>query len=316
MLVTAQIWVSLSTRETLISLLFMPAKFFLPNTSLQTALDQILENTWDAFPQLAQNQIAITWITYEPPYRINTGGALSAEEFWQYQPKGASYRGVELTEPAGIATLFYMVAMHVWLEQGMVPHMPEIDRALAGMITRSSDDATSYIMDVLSGTTSGPELPSGPMATWEHQRNIVNRYFQQLGWPELRSLNLNHKTWCDRPYGREKAFLGEALENRNLLSTEATARLLHSIIGGVSVSSPRSQQMMALLKTEGTSTERIWSKSAFSERVGHYAAYVETEGSNPYLLVVFTQADRAQSEEIVAFVSDRISTFAAKTQAL
>lgn len=291
----------------------MPAKFFLPDTSLQSTLEQVLEDTWDAFPQLAQNQVAVTWIAYDPPYQVNTGGALSAEEFWKYQPRGASYRGVELIEPAGIAALFYMVAVHVWLEQGMAAHTPEIDRALVDMMVRGSHDATSYIVDVLSGTTSGPELPSGPMATWEHQRNIVNRYFRQLGWPELRSLNLNQKTWCDRPYGREQAFLGSALENRNLLSTEATARLLHSIVGGVSVSSVRSQKMMALLKTEDPSAQNVWSKSGLSDQVRHCARYTEASDAHPYLLVVFTQADFDQSEDIVGFISDRISTVSQQT---
>ena len=76
----------------------MPAKFFLPHPPLQSQLDDVLEATWQAFPNLAQNQIAVTWIAYEPPYRVNTGGGLSAEEFWKYQPQGASYRGVELME--------------------------------------------------------------------------------------------------------------------------------------------------------------------------------------------------------------------------
>ena len=80
----------------------MPAKFFLTNANLRASLERILEATWTAFPQLAQNQIALTWIVYEPPYQVNTGGALSAEAFWQYQPQGASYRGIEPIEPAGL----------------------------------------------------------------------------------------------------------------------------------------------------------------------------------------------------------------------
>ncbi|MGB7084053.1 MAG: serine hydrolase [Phormidesmis sp.] len=306
----------------------MPAKFFLPNAALQLTLERILEDTWSAFEQLLPNQIAITWILYEPPYRINTGGALSPEEFWQYRPIGASYRGVELIEPGGLVTLFYMVAMQAWLEQGMVPPSPEMERALVDMITGTSDDATGYIVDVLSGTTSGPELQSGPMKTWEYQRNIVNRYFQQLGWPELRAVNLNQKTWCDRPYGREYDFLGDTLENRNLLTSEATARLLHSIVGGVSISGVRSQQMIELMarsprldpKMDASGcdaseliaqglppTAKIWSKSGTAERVRHEAAYIEADGCHPYQLIVFTEgAVPSQHEQIIPFVSQQI----------
>ncbi len=284
----------------------MPAKFFLSDAGLQSTLENILEETWEAFPQLAQNKVALTWITYEPPYRINTGGALSAEEFWKYLPKGTSYRGVELISSANMVTLFYMVAMHVWLEQGMVQPTPEIERALTDMISTGSDSATSYIIDVLSGTTSGPELPSGPNDTWQYQRNIINRYFHQLGWPELRGVNMNQKIWPDGPYGRESVFLGKAFENKNMLTTEATARLLHSIVGGVSVSSGRSQAMMSLLKTNSASSARTWSLASETQPLQHSATYLEAENTHPYLLVIFTEVERHQNNSVVSFISDRI----------
>lgn len=288
----------------------MPAKFFTPSPSLQTQLDDSLENIWEQFPQLAQNQIALTWISYEPPYRVNTGGALSAEDFWQYQPQGASYRGVELVDPGDLVHLFYLIATHVWLEQGMTPTDAEIERAMTDMMVRSSADATSYLMDVLTGTTSGPTLPPGPLTTWEAQRNIVNRYFANLGWPELRSINLNQKTWCDGPYGRERDFLGKRYENQNKLTTEATARALHSVVGGVSVSSVRSQSMMRLMEcSSGSNSQdngqdpivegiypldsraRIWSKVAVTTaQIQHAAAYIEAEGIHPFLLVVCTES--------------------------
>ena len=307
----------------------MPAKFFLPNAELQSALEDILEETWRAFPQLAQNQIAITWIVYEPPYRVNTGGALSAEDFWRYQPHGASYRGVELVDPERIAQLFYLVAMQVWLEQGMVPPAAEISRALTDMMVDNSCDAMSYVLDVLSGTTSGPSLPPGPFETWQAQRNIVNRYFQQLGWPELRAINVNQKIWCDRPYGRERDFLGETFTNRNQLTAEAITKLLHSIVGGVSVSSARSQQMMDLLQRPSQplanasfpaadqnvsflraglpDTAKLWSQVGNGHRVRHEAAYIEASDKHPYLLVVLTEGkEQSANPEIIPFVSARI----------
>jgi hypothetical protein len=292
----------------------MPSKFFRLDSTLQSTLESILEETWVAFPQLTQTQIAATWIVYEPPYRVNTGGALSAEEFWQYQPRGASYRGLELIDPEGLVSLFYLVAMQVWLEQGMVQPSAEIERALTDMMVTGSDEATGYVLDVLSGTSSGPELPPGPNETWQYQRNIVNRYFQQLGWLELQAVNINQKTWRARPYGRERFFLGDVFENRNLLSTEATARLLHSIVGGVSVSGVRSQNMMALLMKSTNHTldnqaARVWSKTGFSARVGYSAAYVEADSTHPYQLVVLSENDpkeQRQHGEIAAFISQRV----------
>lgn len=306
----------------------MPRKFFQSAPALQTALDRALEATWHEFPQLSQTQIAITWVVYPPPCIVNTGGSLSPETFWQERPPAASYRGVELIYPASVVKLFYLVAMHEWLEQGMIQPDPELDRAASDMIVDSSNDATGYLIDVLTGTTSGPALPPGPYETWKYQRNLINRYFQSWQWPELGGVNLNQKTWCDGPYGREREFVGATLDNRNQLSTEATARLLHSIIGGVSVSSERSQAMMALMQRSLDPNQlaadpenqvtgflgaglpasaQLWSKAGLTSRVRHDAAYVEYADSLPYLLIVFIEGqEHSNNPEILPFVSAQI----------
>ena len=304
--------------------------FFRKDEQLQTLGDRVLETTWAEFPGLARNQIALTWIVYDAPVPVNTGGALSPEAFWNHEVRGFSYRGVERIYPASVVKLFYLVAMHEWLAKGMIPPSAELERAARDMIVDSSNDATSLVVDVLTGTTSGPELPAGPFETWKQQRNLVNRYFQSLGWSELETVNINQKTWCDGAYGRERAFLGELMENRNMLTTEATARLVHSIVGGVAVSSERSQAMMALMKRSlkpddlaadpenqvtgflgagVTEAAQVWSKAGLTSQVRHDAAYIELSGKQPYLLVVFTEGrSHSRNEAILPFVSQQIAT--------
>ncbi|MFM6140049.1 MAG: serine hydrolase, partial [Sphaerospermopsis kisseleviana] len=193
-----------------------------------------------------------------------------------------------------------------------------------------SNDATSLIVDILSGTTSGPELPTGPFETWKYQRQIINRYYHSLGWEETKGINVCQKTWGDGPYGRERSFYGEMFENRNMLTTDATARLLHSIVGGVAVSSGRSQTIMKLLNRSlnpndlpqdveedqvtgflggGLSpNSQIWSKAGWTSSVRHDAAYIESPDQRPYLLVVFTEGKaNAKSREILPFVSEKIT---------
>lgn len=305
--------------------------FFQADAQLEQALRHILAAAWTTFPALAQNQIALTWLVYDPPYIVNTGGALSPAEFWQQRPRGASYRGVERIYPASVVKLFYLVALHEWLEQGMLVSCSELERAARDMIIDSSNDATALVIDTLTGTTSGPELSDGPFQTWQQQRNLINRYLQSLQWPELATINVNQKTWCDGPYGRERVFLGELYENRNLLTTEAVARLLHSIVGGVSVSPQRSSAMMALMRRslkpadlaadpenqvsgflgDGLpETAKLWSKAGLTSKVRHDAIYVEAQDRPPYLLVVFTEGDyrsggrdRAQFETLLPWIS-------------
>ncbi|MEH1839670.1 MAG: serine hydrolase [Nostoc sp.] len=302
--------------------------FFNKDEQLENLGLGILNATWAEFSTLAQNQIALTWIVYDPPVLVNTGGALTPNAFWDHPVRGFTYRGVERIYAASVVKLFYLVAVNEWLEKGMTHTSKELERALRDMIVDSSNDATSLVVDILSGTTSGPELPIGPFETWKYQRNIINRYYQSLDWQEMETINVCQKTWGDGPYGRERAFVGELLENRNMLTTNAIARLLHSIVGGVAVSSGRSQAMMALLKRPlnnlPTDTEenqvtgflggglpenaQIWSKAGWTSQVRHDAAYIELPEQRPYLLVVFTEGKaQAKSQAILPFVSKLVT---------
>ncbi|MBD2518693.1 serine hydrolase [Nostoc sp. FACHB-973] len=302
--------------------------FFNKDEQLENLGNGILDATWAAFPSLARNQIALTWVVYDPPVPVNTGGALTPNAFWNHPVRGFNYRGVERIYPASVVKLFYLVAVNEWLEKGMSQTSKELERALRDMIVDSSNDATSLVVDILSGTTSGPELPAAPFETWKYQRNIVNRYYQSLGWEEMETINVCQKTWGDGPYGRERAFVGELLDNRNMLTTNAIARLLHSIIGGVAVSSARSQAMMALLKRNLqdlptyfeedqvtgflggglTKDAQIWSKAGWTSQVRHDAAYIELPNQRPYLLVVFTEGKaQAKNREILPFVSKLVA---------
>ncbi len=307
----------------------MFSSFFDPDPQLAALGQQILAATWEKFPWLGREQLALTWLVYDPPVPVNTGGALSPIEFWSYPIRGYAYQGDRPIYPASVVKLFYLVACHEWLQTGMIQPGSELERAMQDMIVDSSNDATGLVVDMLTGTTSGPELPAGPFATWEYQRNIVNRYFQSLDWPELVAANINQKTWCDGPYGREQAFVGADKKNRNLLTTNGTARLVHSIIGGVAVSAERSQAMMKLMQRSldpqvlATDPEnqvtgflgeglpagaQVWSKAGWTSQVRHDAAYIELPDQQPYLLVVFTEGKQAsQSTEVLPFISQQIA---------
>jgi beta-lactamase class A len=309
-----------------VELSLMP--FFRKDEALTALGDRLLEQTWAQFPGLARNQIALTWIVYDDPVPVNTGGALRPEEFWKHQVRGYSYRGVERIYPASVVKLFYLVAVYEWLSKGMIQPSAELERAARDMIVDSSNDATSLVVDMLTGTTSGPEISTGPYETWVSQRNLVNRYLQGFNWTEFESINVNQKTWCDGPYGRERQFLRLDRENRNMLTTDATARLLHSIIGGVAVSAAASQAMMALMQRSLNpadlvadpenqvtgflggglpQTAQIWSKAGLTSQVRHDAAYIEISGLRPYLLVVFTEGKpHSQNEAILPFISQQV----------
>src|SRR6266550_3321216 len=166
-------------------------------------------------------------------------------------PVSAGFRGNERVYPASVVKLFYLVAAHRALEDKRIDDTPELRRALRDMIVDSSNEATQYIVDVVTHTTGGYELPPKEMEDWQFKRNAVNRYFTSLDYANI---NVNQKTFCEDAYGREHVSRGPNGENRNKLTTDATARLLSEIVTRRAVTPERSALMMELLKRDFSGT--------------------------------------------------------------
>ena len=97
-------------------------------------------------------------------------------------PLRAGFRGNERIYPASVVKLFYLVATHHLLQDKQIEDTPELRRALKDMIVDSSNEATQYIVDVLTQTTGGYELAAKEMEEWQYKRNAVNRYFTSQGY--------------------------------------------------------------------------------------------------------------------------------------
>jgi hypothetical protein len=197
----------------------------------QTILDGAIQELFAEFPALKSNQLAATLVLLPE----------------KQHAMRANYRGDQPIYPASVVKLFYLVAAHRWMEDDRIKDTPELRRAMRDMIVDSGNEPTHYVVDLLTDTTSGPELPEDEMKEWGEKRNAVNRYFRSLGYA---SINVNQKPWGEGPYGRERVWVGTNYHNRNALTTDATARLLVEIAGGLCVSGDRSRQMMELLKRE------------------------------------------------------------------
>lgn len=231
------------------------------------------------------------------------------------RPKRASYRGTERIYPASVVKSFYLMAVHRWLQDGKLIDTEELRRALHDMIVHSYNEPTGYVLDLLTGTTSGPELSPEEFATWFEKRNAVNRYFAALGYEKI---NLNRKTWCEGPYGREKQLANQPPpDHRNWLTTEATARLFTEIATGRAVTPKRSQQMLELHARRPFDAEadaqsrdytgavlppgaKLWSKAGWMSEVRHDAAYVELPTGEKFTLVTFTIGHSKEKEIIPA----------------
>jgi len=275
-------------------------------TTLQALVDKAASETIAKFAdkKLEEKQLSITLIDLSDVQH----------------PVTASFRGNERIYPASVVKLFYLAAAHRWLEDKKITETPELTRALKDMIVDSSNEATQYVLDVITHTTGGYELPPKEMEEWQYQRNAVNRYFTSLGYSNI---NTNQKTFCEDAYGREQVSRGKNGENRNKLTTDATARLMMEIVTGKAVTPERSSQMMTLLKRDYTgkssdaddqghgftgialsdvSGAKLWSKAGWTSTTRHDVAYVELPDGKKFVLAIFT-TEHANEREIIPTVA-------------
>ena len=292
--------------KALVALLVLCVPVTAQQPSLQDLVDRAARTTLERFAdkKLQQDQLSITVIDLRDPKH----------------PQTAGFRGNERIYPASVVKLFYLVAAHRWLEDKKIEQTPELTRALRDMIVDSSNEATQYVLDVLTHTTGGYELPPKEMEDWQYQRDAVNRYFSSLGYTNI---NVNQKTFCEDAYGRERVSRGPNGENRNKLTTDATARLMMEIVTGKAANPVRTAQMMALLKREytGQSSDpddqghgftgialqrregvRLWSKAGWTSTTRHDVAYIEMPDGGKFVLATFTTG-HANEREIIPTVA-------------
>ena len=268
------------------------------NRAAGTALERFADK------KLQQEQLSITLIDLRDPAR----------------PATASFRGNERVYPASVVKLFYLVAAQRWLEDKKIEQTPELTRAIRDMIVDSSNEATQYVVDVLTQTTGGYELPPKEMEEWQYRRNAMNRYFAGLGYTNI---NVNQKTFCEDAYGRERVSRGPNGENRNKLTTDATARLMMEIVTGKAATPARTALIMDLLKRDytgkvsdnddqghgftgialqGREGVRLWSKAGWTSTTRHDVAYVELPDGTKFVLATFT-TDHANDREIIPTIA-------------
>jgi hypothetical protein len=274
------------------------------STAVQSVVERAAERTLAQFAaqELKPEQLAITLVDLTDAGEIRSG----------------SYHGDAQIYPASVIKLFYMAAAHRWMEDGKLEDSEELRRAMRDMIVQSYNEATGYVVDVLTGTTSGPELSDEALADWWEKRNAVQRYFTSLGYTGVLA---NRKPWCEGPYGREVQAMKRFLPKSNHLTTDATARLMSEIVTGRCITPERSQQMMELMKRDPFAGNRdsddqahgftglaltqprqesahLWSKAGWTSQTRHDAAYVELADGRKFVLVVFTTGHASERESI------------------
>jgi len=255
-----------------------------PDPKVDYAIRQTAEQILKDFPKLTPDNLAITVIDVTAPATMSR----------------ADYHGDAPFYPASVVKLFYM---------GEVFHQKrdkdkDMDRALKEMIHVSDNDATAFIIDVISDTCSGSWLDDRPLRKFMDKRRVVNRWLNPLGY----DISAMAKPWSFGPFGRDVQLMGgEKRPNRNRATANAFASFLLWIERRRAVSAEASEAMMTLLTrplNPPTTDEnqikefigaslppdaKLWSKAGWTSEVRHDAAYIELPSGKKWIVVILTR---------------------------
>ncbi len=290
--------------------------FYRSDQKMQEQLATLLEKLESEGRKNLRKNISISWIRYNKANPSANSGI------------GASWLANKPLYPASVVKLIYAIATEAWLLKDLIPETKELRRALNQMIQASSNDATGLIVDLLTGTTSGPSLIGEGWESWKKQRDLINQWLKQLNWTELNNCNCCQKTWGDSPYGRENDFYGPSNQNRNALTTDGTARILEAIMTNA-ILSPRScRQLRELLartldknlrksdpenQVDGFIGEglpnsyQLWNKAGWMSSSRNDAAWFAPKGKPPMLLVIFSVGvENSQDNSLLPSISSQL----------
>jgi len=254
------------------------------NPALELALTHASAQTLKDFPKLTADNLALSIIDVTNPSTIDR----------------ADWHGDAPFYPASVVKLYIMAEVFHQKREAD----PETARALGEMIRVSDNDATAYLLDLISDTCPGPNLEGRALAKFIDRRRVVNRWLGSMGY----DISAMAKPWSFGPFGREMQLLGGATRpNRNRSSANSFASLLLWIVRKRAVSPAASDAMLALLARplnplrpdENQVKEFIgeslppgsqeWSKAGWTSEVRHDAAYIELPSGRKLILVIMTR---------------------------
>ncbi len=280
------------------------------DVELQKKLDAAMSDTLSAFATkgFKSDEVAATVID------------LSGGKF-----KIADFRGEARIYSASVVKMYYMAALERQLEDKKVTLTKELERGLRDMIVDSSNEATQYVLDVLTDTSSGAEKSQREFDAWQFKRNRVNRWFTSMGYTNI---NVNQKTFCEDAYGIEQQSRNYKGQNRNMLTTNATARVMAEIVTGRMNTETRTAKMMNLMKRDpwGKAVDaddqnngftgkyfidknirdiKLWSKAGWTSKTRHDVAYIETADGLKLVISVFTE-NHATERNFIPTVAGKV----------
>ncbi len=292
--------------------------FYYLSKEMGLALNDILRKICSNNKDFSREDISITWINYK------------SENKSVFKGFGTGINNKKMVYPASIVKLVYGLAVFYWIKKGSLLLSDEIIDAVGKMLSFSSNNATSFLIDLLTGTTSGPRIEGEPWENWKYQRSIINDWLNDLNWKELVGINCCQKTWDDGPFGREKEFYGYDNKNRNAMNSDSAARVLEEImihidyqennlnlrsflkrnLNKVVLKKDSLNQIDGFLGEGLPESINLWSKAGLMSEVRHDSAWWINNQSLQTLLVVFCNGEKySKDSSLLPFIAKEVYDF-------
>ena len=228
--------------------------------------------------------------------------------------------------PASVSKIFWMVAWYGQVNNGAISQQEAeaFEAEMRKMMQDSDNESASKLIDRMTRTTSGADLPQGELQDWIYRRKWINRFFQKAGY---QSINITQKNfpipylgYSDGPEERDLQMRynpeNPALPIRNRLTTYTVTRLLYEIYTNQAIAPAYSEKMKAYMSRQsyrepgflaaGLPLEvEVISKEGWYSGSRHDAAIViGPSGAPQYILVVFGESQEfAKDEELFPAIS-------------
>jgi beta-lactamase class A len=267
------------------------------------------------FPEVREDQVALVMV--------------DPNDAWH------DFRGDIAFYPASVIKLFYLAAGATRMDAEQLALTPDGQNAFREMIEESDNDATALVVDLLTGTTSGPELSPDDFNAFRFARESVNRFFAERGYPLV---NACQKTWSFGPYGRDRQLYETApgsqvqpncgtgeFVNRNSLTPRDAVRLMRQIVAEKWSGVDSTVWMKTILeRTPGGDLQdrdfagavlppsaRRWSKSGWTSTTRHDVVHVQLDDRRELTIAVFTN-DHPNEPAILQSLAAAALSFAIK----
>ena len=268
--------------------------------AIETKLRHAAEVSLQQFPAMKAEDLAITLVDLTKPQVLARG----------------DYHGDTPFYPASVIKIFFMV--DTFLKKKF--DTPDVPRAIREMIGVSDNDAAAYIVDILANTEPGPDLPPRELRRFLDRRRTINNDFTRLGY----DISAMGKPWSFGPFGRDRQLIGPNRENRNRLTSNATASLMTWIARRhapeselmldflerpLNPSRPDENQVKEFIGEAVPLDAKLFAKAGWTSEVRHDTAYIELADGRRLVLTIFTRGQAADVKLIPAIARNVMTEF-------